>query len=59
MQEKNHKSLIMIYPQSKVKEANVGPPGDDRPEVDPIMATWTLLSSRFITHKIIQLVAAN
>ena len=36
--------LIMAYPDSKVRGANMGPSGADRTQVGPMLAPWTLLS---------------
>ena len=33
-------------PDSKVHGANMGPPGDDRTQVGPMLAPWALLAGK-------------
>ena len=42
-------TFLVSFPYSKVHGANMGPTWADRTQVDPMLATWTLLCGLFIT----------
>ena len=45
---------IVHIPDSKVHGVNMGPPGPCRPQMDPMLAPWTLLSGILYLHTIPQ-----